>query len=188
VREVKRKVLGLALALLAAALVAPLGSVMATESIEIATVSQTEFITLTQEQVGKNVFIENTADGSFISGDFVGVNIVYREFSGAQHLGNVEKWGGPKQTVQNIFECSGTFMLDSVEYVGSFTFKMMGQVGAHVQWVVIDSDLTADGEPVRMHGGGTSTLQSVYNPDPNPGMPPVFIQNTFEGQIHFTPG
>ena len=156
--------------------------------IEINTASQTEFITLeTVKWVGQNEFIENTADGAFISGDFLGVSITYREVSIINHFGNVDKWGAEKQTVQNIFECSGSFTLDSVPYDGEFTFKMMGQAGKHVTWVIINSDLTANGEPVRMHGQGTSTLQIVSNPDPNPGMPPILIQNAFEGQVGFTP-
>ncbi len=184
-----KKVLVVFVSLLGVAmLVLPMSAISAAKPIEINTVSQTEFITAgTVKWVGQNEFLVNTADGAFISGDFLGVSITYREVSVINHYGNEEKWGAPKLTVQNIFECSGSFTLDSVLYEGEFTFKMMGQAGKHVTWVIVNSDLTANGEPVNMHGQGTSTLQIVPNPDPNPGMPPIFIQNTFEGQVNFTP-
>jgi hypothetical protein len=182
-----KKALGIFVSLLAIAISLPLGAVSAAKPIEIATVSQTEFITFTSTPVGKNEIVVAPQDGAFISGDFLGISIIYREVRVVWHYGNVEKWGAPFSNIQNIFECSGSFTLASVLYEGEFTIKMMGQAGKHVTWVIINSDLTADGEPVNMQGQGTSTLQIVPNPDPNPGMPPIFIQNTFEGQISFTP-
>jgi len=60
--------------------------------------------------------------------------------------------------------------------------KVMGMAG-NAKWTIISSDLTFEGETVKLHGQGTATVTAFIFVDPYH----YKIENTLTGQIHLTP-
>ena len=129
---------------------------------------------VSNELVGTNVFSDRELVGAFTSGPVVGD--VEREISTVTHYTG-------KITVQNIvYVENAVITLDGVVAEGSFVMKVMGMVG-NAKWVIISSDLTADGEPVILSGQGTAAVTAFIPVDATH----YNLENTLTGQLNLTP-
>ena len=171
----KRKIMVSLLLAITIMLLVPIGISFASKPVKITSVMFLNAEIITSVPVGMNVISERELVGSFTSGPFEGN--IYREIRVVIHT----KTG--KVTVQNIVYVEDAVVtIDGVVAEGSFVMKVMGMVG-NAKWTIIRSDLTAEGEPVKLHGQGTAAVTAFIFVDPTH----YDIENTLTGQVAITP-
>lgn len=164
----------LAIFLLAVVMFVPIGTSFASEPADVEIVMFLNAEIVSSRPAGNNVISEREIVGSFTAGPFEGD--IYREIRVVIHANG-------KVTVQNIVYVENAVVtLDGVVAAGSFVMKVMGMVG-NAKWTIISSDLTSEGEVVRLHGQGTATVTAFIPIDPTH----YNIENTLTGQVHLTP-
>ena len=151
-----------------------IGTVFAAKPIEVEMVMFLNAEIVSVIPTGNNIISERELVGTFTSGPIQGD--IEREIRVVIH-------DNGKITAQNIIYVENAVIsLNGVVAEGSFVMKAVGMVG-NVKWTVISSDLTAAGEPVKLHGQGTATVTVFIPVDPLH----YNLENTLTGQLHFTP-
>jgi len=171
-----KKISLISISLLMLVMLLPVGLSFASKPEEVILVMFLSAEVTSSKNVGMNVISERVLDGSFTEGPIVGD--ITREIRVVQHTET------GKMTVQNtVYVDNAVVNVDGIEAEGSFVMNVMGMAG-NAKWTIISSDLTSDGEQVRLHGQGTAvityfgftTFPTHYD-----------IENTLSGQINITP-
>jgi hypothetical protein len=154
----------------------PVGVTLAEKPVEITSVMflNAEIISISPK--GVNVISERELVGSFTSGPLEGT--IYREIRVVQHLAI------GKASVQNIMYVEDAVVtVDGVVAEGSFVMKVVGLGGVNAKWTIIASELTVNGDPVKLHGEGSATITGFVPVDATH----YSIENALFGQISLSP-
>lgn len=174
VKRLNKKVLMCAVSFLAVGMFLSIGTAFAEKPVDVEMVMFLNAEIVSAIPVGNNIISEREIVGSFTSGPVEGD--VTREIRVVIH-------DNGKITVQNtIYVENAVLTLDGVVAEGSFVMKAMGMVG-NVKWTIISSDLTVEGESVKLHGQGTATVTAFIPVDTLH----YNLENTLTGQLHLTP-
>ncbi len=179
-----KKILMLIISSLTIVLLLPIGTSFASKPVDVTAVLYNEGEIVASRTAGNNVISERVLVSSFTSGNFEGD--VYREATAESNL-LLNSPNGPMipfhtATIQQMLYVENAVVsVDSVVAEGSFVIKSGGKIG-NVKWTIFSSDLTVDGEPVKMHGQGTVLINYFVIIDPTH----YILENTLIGQVSFT--
>ena len=184
-----RKVLVIAVALMAVAMLMPIGTALASKPITVDAndpiLMKLDAKIIESRIVGNNEISKRILFGYFDSGPFEGT--INREITVQVHLQT------GKITVQNmLYVTDATVAVGDREATGEFVMKMIGLI-PDVKWVITTSNLvdSITGERVELHGQGDSAITYMgapYNFPETPFSPLDYgLENALWGRISLTP-
>jgi hypothetical protein len=182
---VDRKALMYTVFLLAIVVLLPIGTSFAAKPVDVTAVLSLDAVIVDERYAGSNYITERELEGS-ISGDFEGIVEKYSSFVSNQLLKSVN---GPVDdpafiaTAQEVITVTDAVVtVDGVVAEGSFVIGAWGHP-ANLKWTILSSDLTVDGEPVKMYGQGRMIITDFSPIDATH----YGLEQTLEGQIGLAP-
>lgn len=171
--------------LLAGVMLLPIGTALASKPVDVTAVLYCEAEVIESRVAGNNAFSYRELDCSFTSGDVMGtvdreVNIHLNQLLNSPNGPVFPLFVGTVQQVLYVTDAEVT--IDDALAVGSFVIEATGKVG-NVKWRIMSSDVTVNGEPVKLHGNGDVIINYVIPTGPTT----YIIENTLVGQVSFTP-
>lgn len=167
--------------LIAISILLTFGSVSATKPMEMSAILYCNAEVIDSWVAGNNEFSYRELVCMFTSGDILGnvertVSIQVNQLLNSAN-GPILPWF--IGTVQQIFYVTDAEVtIGDNTAVGSFVIKANGKIG-NVNWRIISSEVTVDGEPAILNGNGKIIINYVI-----PTSPTIYIiENTLTGQI-----
>lgn len=180
-----RKALIFAVSLFAIIMLLPIASSFAAKPVDVTAVLSLDAVIVDERYAGSNYITERELEGP-ISGDFEGTVEKYSSFVSNQLLKSVN---GPVDdpafvaTAQEVITITDAVVhVGSVVAEGSFVIEAWGHP-ANLKWTILSSDLTVDGEPVKMYGQGRMKITDFSPIDATH----YSLEQTLEGQIGLVP-
>jgi len=181
-----RKTLMFTVFLFTIVMLLPIGTSFAAKPVDVTAILSLNAEIVDWRYAGSNYITERELWGS-ISGNFEGDVEKHSSFVSNQLLKSAN---GPVDnpafvaTAQEVITVTDAVVtVDSVVAEGSFIIGAWGDPG-NLKWSILSSDLTVDGEPVKMQGQGIMTITGFI-----PGVDDKHyaLEQTLVGQISLTP-